>query len=294
MTTEDRRAHFLGVILVAAGAICWSAAGLVMRGLALNAWEIAFWRSAFLCLGMLPLLIVQRRAALEAWRAARWPLIASGFLLAGCFICFILALAHTTVANALFVIASGPLLAAVIGRLFFGEPVSRSTVIAIGASAAGVAIMVGHSVRMEGGLGAMFALTVALFFSINVNLVRQHRSVSLLPGVFLAGLLSALLTAPLALPSSPTPAEFGRLAFLGLIQLGLGFVLFTAGARSVPAAQALIISLLEVVLGPLWVWFAFSEKPAVTVLVGGAIVVASVIGNTLVWVSGRRGRTGFL
>lgn len=293
MTIDDRRAPVLGVVLVAAGAICWSTAGLVMRGLALDAWEIAFWRSIFLCIGVFPLLIVQRRAVREAWSAARGPLIASGLLLAGCFICFILALAHTTVANALFVIASGPLLAAVIGRLFFGEPVSRPTAIAIGASAAGVAIMVGHSVRIEGGAGAMFALTVALFFSINVNLVRHHRSVSLLPGVFLAGILSALLTAPLALPSTPTPPEFARLAFLGLIQLGLGFVFFTAGARSVPAAQALIISLLEVVLGPLWVWFAFGEKPGITVLIGGTIVVAAVIGNALSWVGRRQRKSGF-
>lgn len=288
MTTDDRRAHVMGVILVAAGAVCWSTAGLVMRGLALTAWEIAFWRSVFLSIGLLPLLVVQRRATLDAWRAAPGALIASGLLLAGCFVFFILALSRTTVANALFVIASGPLLAAVIGRLFFGEPVTRSTALAIGASAVGVALMVGHSVRIEGGTGALCALAVALFFSINVNLVRRHRAVTLLPGVFLAGLLSALFTAPFAFPSQPTPPEIPRLAFLGLVQLGAGFVLFTAGARSIPAAQALVISLLEVVLGPLWVWLAFGEQPAAPVLAGGAIVVAAVAGNALAWLGARR------
>jgi drug/metabolite transporter (DMT)-like permease len=101
----------------------------------------------------------------------------------------------------------------------------------------------------------------------------------MLPGVFLAGVFSTLAAAPFALPATVTMVELGLLAYLGFVQLGLGLVLFTIGTRSVPAAQSVLIGLLEVVLGSLWVWLAFDEKPAPTVLIGGSIVICSVAFN---------------
>jgi drug/metabolite transporter (DMT)-like permease len=67
------------------------------------------------------------------------------------------------------------------------------------------------------------------------------------------------------------------LALLGAGQIGVGLILLTIGARLIPAAQVALISLLEVVLGPLWVWLAVGEQPAVATLIGGAIVVAAVV-----------------
>lgn len=280
--SASRQGYALGVVLIAAGALCWSTAGLIVRGVDAGPWEITFWRSAFMTLAMVPILLFRRRQVLADLRQAGWWMVLSGALLAATFILFILALSLTTVANALFVMACAPLLTAVIGRLFFREPVSSHTWLAIAAAFLGVALMVWNSLQAGGLWGAALAFFVAFFFSINANIVRKHRQISMLPGVFLAGLFSTVVAAPLALPPTTTSAEIGLLAFLGVIQLGLGLVLFTVGARSVPAAQAVIIGLLEIVLGPFWVWLAFDEQPATLALLGGSIVLLAVVFNAVI------------
>ena len=178
-----------------------------------------------------------------------------------------------------------------VGCVFFGEGVSPRAWLAILAAGVGIALMVWNSLERGNLGGAVLAFLVAFCFSINANLVRHHREVSLLPGVFLDGLISALVAAPFALPPTATPTEFAMFAFLGFVQLGLGLVLFTIGARSVPAAQAVVIGLLEIVLGPLWVWFAFGESPEVLALVGGGIVLAAVAADALIGIVRHRDRT---
>lgn len=279
---EARRDYLAGVAMIAAGALCWSTAGLVVRGVDVGPWEITFWRSAFMTLAMVPILFWRRASVRLDLRHAGWSMVLSGALLAATFIFFILAISLTTVANALFVMACAPLLTAVIGRVFFGEPVASHTWIAIAAAACGVALMVWNSLQAGGFLGALLAFLVAFCFSINANIVRQKRQISMLPGVFLAGLFSTIVVAPLALPSIATSGQIVLLSFLGVVQLGLGLVLFTIGTRTVPAAQAVIIGLLEIVLGPFWVWLAFDERPASLALVGGGIVLLAVIFNALV------------
>jgi DME family drug/metabolite transporter len=282
MSSLPQKDYVLGIVLIAVGAVCWSTAGLIVRGVDAGPWEITFWRSAFMTLAMLPILLWQRQHLISGLRAAGWWMVVSGALLAATFILFILSLSLTTIANALFVMACAPLLTAVIGRLFFHEHVASHTWVAIGAALVGVGLMVWNSLQAGGLWGAVLAFLVAFFFSINANIVRKHREISMLPGIFFAGLFSTIAAAPFALPPSVDWGEIGLLGFLGIVQLGLGLVLFTIGARTVPAAQAVIIGLLEIVLGPFWVWLAFDEKPALLAMAGGAIVLLSVIFNALV------------
>ena len=86
-----------------------------------------------------------------------------------------------------------------------------------------------------------------------------------------------VVTAPFAHPSQVGPRDLVLLIALGAFQMGLGLLLFTVGARLIPASEVAMITLLEVVLGPLWVWVFLSEKPDTATLVGGAIVIAAVV-----------------
>ena len=70
------------------------------------------------------------------------------------------------------------------------------------------------------------------------------------------------------------------LALLGIGQVGLGLALLTVGARLIPAAQVGLITLLEVVLGPVWVWLALNEQPSTATLVGGVIVIIAIVIQT--------------
>ena len=118
---------------------------------------------------------------------------------------------------------------------------------------------------------------MTLAFAAGIVITRHRRDVSMAPAVCLSQLLVLLATAPLADPGSVTGRDLGLLVLLGVGQIGLGLVFLIMGARLIPAAEVALITLLEVVLAPLWVWISISEKPAATTLIGGAIVVGAVL-----------------
>jgi drug/metabolite transporter (DMT)-like permease len=100
--------------------------------------------------------------------------------------------------------------------------------------------------------------------------------------------LTCLVALPLADPRATGSRDLALLAFFGVGQFGAGFLLFMAGARLIPAAQTSLIGMLEVVLGPLWVWLVLSERPGAASLAGGAIILTALLANTLVDLVGPR------
>lgn len=265
--------------MIAAAGLCWSTAGIIVRNLPLGGWEVTFWRSAIMAVAALPVLIFHYRRQRVDADAPKLALIASGILLAATFVFFILALAHANVANVLIVMSSAPFLTAIIGRIFIGERVAAVTWVAIAIAVAGIALTVIDSLSSHGWIGALLAFLTALCFSINTTIVRRHKQSGMLPSIFLAGLISALFALPFALPLQAGLSDAVPLVFLACVQLGLGLVLFTFGARHVPGAQAGLIALIEPVLGPIWVWLAFAERPGDFGLIGGALVIAAILLN---------------
>jgi drug/metabolite transporter (DMT)-like permease len=104
----------------------------------------------------------------------------------------------------------------------------------------------------------------------------------MLPQVMIAGVISIVVAAPLALPFTATPRDLGVLAVLGCVQLGTGCLLATAASRHLSATQLGLLALLEPILGPIWVWALMGEHPGAMALVGGAIVLSAVIVNEAV------------
>jgi len=189
---------------------------------------------------------------------------------------FIVALNHTTVAHVLFIQAIAPVLAALLARGFLGEPVPARTTVAMAVALAGVAIMVGGP---GGGdlAGDGLSLLMALAFAVSIVLSRHRRDVSMAPATCLAQVLLVVAFLPLADLGPLTGDDVVALGALGAGQIGLGLAFLTIGARLIPAAQVALISLLEVVLGPLWVWLSIGERPTAATLAGGAVVVVAVV-----------------
>ncbi len=100
------------------------------------------------------------------------------------------------------------------------------------------------------------------------------------PATCLAQVMLVLVFLPLADTGAISGADISWLAALGIGQIGLGMALLTVGARLIPAAQVGLITLLETVLGPLWVWLAYNERPSTITVVGGAIVIAAIVFQT--------------
>jgi drug/metabolite transporter (DMT)-like permease len=137
-----------------------------------------------------------------------------------------------------------------------------------------------HSARDVSGM--LVAAVIPCASAINVVTLRTAgATLDLRPAVMLGGVISCLAALPLALPLQATPKDIAFLAFLGVFQLGLPCMLLVMASRVLLAPEIALIGLLEVVLGPIWVWLGVGEKPAAATLAGGMIVVGAMILNQL-------------
>jgi drug/metabolite transporter (DMT)-like permease len=271
-----------GQLLVAAAAVAWSSAGAVQRAVGASAPTQAAVRAGVAVIALTAYLALRRRGGtLAAFRSVGRAGIGVAVALAFASCCFILALADTSVAHVLLFQAISPFLAALFAWLLMRERVPTRTWAAMGAALAGVAIMVGGSLGSGGLGGDVLSLVMALAFAIVIVITRRHREISMTPATALGMAISVLAMAPFAHPGVLSARDFLLLAALGAGQIALGMILFTAGARLIPAAQAGLIALLEVVLGPLWVWLLYREQPDALTLAGGTVIIAAVLLHAL-------------
>jgi len=274
---DARRSQRRGQAFVALAAVAWSTAGVLQRGVSAGPAAQVGVRAVFAGLALLAFVAVAERGRVaRAFRSAGGAGIGVALALAGASASFIIALNHTTVAHVLFIQAMSPVLAALLARVTLGEPVSARTALAMTVALAGVAVMVGGP---GGGdtLGNVLSLSMALCFAVAIVITRHRRDVSMAPATCLAQVVLMAVFLPFAHPADVPAEDVLALAALGAGQIGLGLAFLTIGARLIPAAQVALISLLEVVLGPLWVWMAIDERPSTATLAGGAVVVAAVV-----------------
>ena len=278
---EGSRRLRRGQLCVALAAVAWSSAGVLQRQLTLDTPTQIAGRAALAGIALLAYVaIVERGRVVRAFRSVGLAGVAVALCVATASASFIAALNETSVARVLFILAVSPVLAAVLARVTLGEPISRRTAAALGLALAGVAVMVGAP--GEGSLaGDGLAFIVALAFAAMVVITRWRHEVSMAPATCLSQFIVVAVFLPFATFGEIGSTDLGWLAALGIGQIGLGFALLTVGARLIPAAQVGLITLLELVLGPVWVWLALDERPGTLTLVGGAIVLAAIVLQTL-------------
>ena len=268
-----------GQIAVALAAVVWSTAGVLQRQLTVDAATQVAGRALFATVTLAAYVAVTERGrVVAACRSVGVAGIGFAICLAVASGAFMVALNHASVAQVLFIQSIAPVLAALLGWALLGEPVTMRTAAAMAAALLGVGVMVGSP---GGGsvLGVALSVVMAFGFAGSIVIARHRRDVSMAPATALAQLMLLIVAAPFALTGhgQVEASDVVWLALLGVGQIGLGLILLTIGARLIPAAQIALISLLEVVLGPLWVWLAVGEQPSAGTLLGGVIVVAAVV-----------------
>jgi drug/metabolite transporter (DMT)-like permease len=277
LALEGARRQRRGQVYVALAAVAWSTAGVLQRQLRLDTPTQALGRAVFAGVALLAFVAVAERGRVgPAFRSIGVPGVAVALCAAVSSGSFIAALNHTTVARVLFLLAVAPLLSALLARAVLGEPISRRTALAMTVALGGVALMLGAP--GDGSLaGDGLSLLAALAFAVMIVITRWRSDVSMAPATCLSQLFLVVAFLPFAHPGAIGGGDVGWLAALGIGQIGLGFALLTVGARLIPAAQVGLITLLEIVLGPLWVWLALDERPDARTLVGGAIVIVAIV-----------------
>lgn len=274
---EDKSVRRRGQLYIALAAVAWSTAGVLQRELSMDTGTQVAGRALIAFLALAGFVAIRRRGrTIGAFRSMG----AAGLGVAACTAVasgsFIVALNHATVANVLFLQAVAPVAAALLAWVALGESVTRRTAAAMAGALGGVALMVGGP-GSGGVLGVGVSLLMTVAFAGTIVITRHRRDVSMAPAICLSQLLVFLAAAPFAAPGSVTGRDLGFLLLLGVGQMGLGLAFLTVGARLIPPAEVALITLLEVVLGPLWVWIVDAERPAATALAGGAVVVVAVL-----------------
>jgi drug/metabolite transporter (DMT)-like permease len=283
-----RANHRLGVVLVAGAALWWSTGGLFIRAVHTDQWTTIFWRSVFASATLfLFIAIRKRRATVAHFRAIGWPGLVMALCFCGASSSYVPAVLLTSVANTLILQSVAPFVAAALGFLLMREPVRPWTWAAMMVSVLGIYIMVGGVTGGGSVLGNLLGFGIALFYGTAVVVTRYGRQIQMLPASCLASLLGVLLSgAVLALEGrAPWPvagSDLACLAGFGALQLAGGMLLFTYGARLIPAAESALLSIIETVGAPIWVFVFFAEDPGSSALIGGAIVLAAVAACQLI------------
>lgn len=276
--------HLRGILLVGASSVLASTGGLIVRSLeSADPWTTVFWRSAAATLCLLVWLFVRHgRTVPGLFRRMGLP----GLLVGLCFACasigFVVALSLTSVAQTLTIMSSSPLIAAILGRVFLGERLSAVGYVAIVGVMGGIGLMMSADLTQSHSLGgAVVALLVAISLAVAIVTTRRHPHIRMTPAVCTGTAMAFLVSAPLASPLSVNPHDFGLLMLFGAGQLSFVLILFVAGARLIPASQSALLGMLEPILGPVWVWLFLGEQPLATTVIGGGVVIASVLASTL-------------
>jgi drug/metabolite transporter, DME family len=282
-----RISYFIGVVLVLMSGVFWSSMGLGIRLIEqANVWQILFYRS--IALACFLFCIITLRSGFRPLAAIRSAGIAGAIGGVGLVFAFsggIYAIQTTTVANAMFLFAAAPFLAAVAGWVILREHVRHATWVAMLFAIIGIAIMVINGFAAGKLVGNLSAILSASGFAVFTVALRWGKLEDMLPAVFLAGVF-AIITGALvcefngygfALPRNDIVISLS----MGVFQVGMGLVIYTIGSRVVPAAELALLSMTEVLLGPLWVWIFIGETVSFYTLLGGAVLMLALAGNAL-------------
>lgn len=276
-----------GVLLVLMAGVFWSTMGLGIRNIeAANVWQILLYRSFSLSIFLF--ILIAFRSGFKPIKSIKKTGIAGiigGWGLVVAFSGGVYAIQTTTVANAMFLFASAPFFAAILGWFILRESVRKNTWIATSVAALGIAVMVVGGFSVGHMVGNLSALLAALGFSIFTIALRWGKLADMLPAVFLAGIFATMTSAIIC--------YFGEFNFvlsandasitlaMGVFQVGAGLAIYTIGSKVVPAAELTLLSMTEVLLGPLWVWIFVGETVSSNTLIGGVILLMAIAGNAL-------------
>lgn len=268
-----------GLLLVFTATVLWSSAGFFARLIDhLDVWTMLCGRAFFGGAFMLVAAAVEWRRGVFGPHLGLGPLTAPIVALSALAITsYIGALKTTNVAEVMVIYATLPFVTAGLAFAVNGERTTSRTLIAAAIALVGVLAMAASAIGTGRVVGQALSLAMTVAFGLMIVLQRRH------PGMSMTSInaMGALVAAAVAFGFSPRPAvsayDLCVLAAFGLTTICIAFFLFMEGAKHIPAAEAGLVSMLDVVLGPLWVFLAFGEKPGPMAIVGGTLVIGALV-----------------
>ena len=261
-------------LLVLAAAVLWSTGGAGIKLCSLPAWQIAGGRSLVAALALLAFV-----PAARALPSRRTLLVAVAY--AFTVVLFVLATKLTTAANAIFIQDTAPLWVLLLSPWLIGERATRGELLSVPVFLAGLALFFLDTLSPGQVAGNLVALASGVAFALSIMGLRGAGSDG--PAALVWGNLIAAAASIPAWASGPVPApvDLGIILYLGVFQLGLGYLCFSRGLAGTPAVEASLLALLEPVLNPVWTFFLAGEAPGPWAMAGGAVILAATAWRTL-------------
>lgn len=282
MEAGGAKTHRKGAALVLAAALCWSSGGLIARFIDTDVWTQTAGRGFFAAATLLAFILIRDgRNTWALFRGLGLPGLAVAVCFASASISFVIALRHTTVATILVIQSTAPLVAGVIAWVWIREVLGWARGLAMAVALFGVWQMVSGGKSGGDSLGVALACVIAFSLGIATVVVRRYSATRMTPAMCLAGTLMMVVGLTMRPAVSVSGHDFGLLFLFGAGQLAIGMIWFTIGARLIPAGEAALLGLLECVCGPIWVWIFLGEDPGSGAILGGALTLAAVAGNTI-------------
>ena len=279
MPSSDRKISRKGPLFMAAASLCWSLGGLCIKFIPWSAMSI---------IGLRALLAAAVFAVYR--RGVKVKLTPGNLLGALCLsattILFVFANKMTTAAAAILLQFTAPAFIILIQFIFYKTKPKPSELIAVSVTVMGMLLFFADRLEPGNLLGNLLAIASGLCFA-GVFVSNRREDTDPEHALFLGFLINAAVGLPFVFSSSSfvtaDPVAWGFMALLGIVQVGLAYVFFSAGIRRTPALLACLITALEPILNPVWVALATGEKPGPFALAGGAVIVVTVVAYN-VWV----------
>ena len=270
-------------LMLAAAAVLFSTGGAAIKAASFSAWQVASFRSgvaAIFLLGALP----------DARKGWSWRMAPAASAYAATLLLFVLANRSTTAANAIFLQNTAPLYVLLLGPWLLDEPVRRADLFYILAVAAGMSMFFlgaqsATATAPSPARGNLIALASGLTWALTITglrwLGRGVQVTAAMATVTAGNLIGFLAALPQAFPVTfVTGRNLAVILYLGVVQIGLAYVLVVRAIRHVPAFEATTVLMLEPAMNPIWAWLVDGEKPAPGSLTGGAVILLATLANT--------------
>lgn len=275
-----------GLLLTGGGAMIMAPDALLIKVADLPDAEILMWRGFLSALGFLMIALLRYgRGTLAAYRRCGWTGIAVALLFSLTTCGFVLGNQYTKAGNVLMILASAPLIAAVLSWVILKERLPRRTWLAIWLCMVGIAMIALDDAGAGSWVGNAFALMAATTLAINFTLCRTRPGIDMSPMLVFNGIIVGSVAGLLWLagnePTLPTINQLSVVILLCLIIVPCGVTLLQRGPLYLPSAEVGLLLLLEVVLGTLLAWWVLGEQPASVALLGGGLVLGTLLAKGL-------------
>ena len=268
----------LGALALIFAGVFLSFGGVIIRFMeSSSAWQITGYRSITFSLAiLLYILIKYKKDTPHAFKKIGHSGILIALILGFSNTCFVWGMSTTTVSNAVFIMSTGPLFAAICSYFFLKRKIGKKTFIAIAGSMFGITIMFSGGMESSNYIGNIIILGVPIGFAFQLTILNYNSHIDFMPATFLGGVFSSLIGFIFMANLNISTHDLLLCLFMGAFQVGIGFMLITIGSRYIPPHRAALFLLMEPVLAPIWAFLGVGEIPGQTEMLGGLIVMSFV------------------